>query len=148
MRNTSLYYSILQVLLKNLTEFYGKFIIVRHLGSMTFVVVNLTQAVVIKQMRARAVYMGISSMISLTMYTNFCIGPYEASLNLLSQLKKTDRAGSNNQAHTVEGRRIRKSFPVLKIPLGKICFYDRALVLTVVSIIMENVVNLVLALTS
>jgi len=139
---------MLQILQKLLTEFCGKFIVMRHLTGIVFAIVNLTQAIVIKQLRARAAYLGISTLITLLTYTNFCVEPSEASSLLLSTLKRSTSTVSRSGVHTLEGKRIRKSMTVLQVPLGDICYYDRPFVLTVIRIITDNVVNLVLAINS
>jgi len=129
---------MLGVAQSQLVDSYGIILLCVQLGGTILITWNLVQAVLYHSIRGVVVVIGCLSFLS--KFHTSCSQLHEESTGLLFTWAK-----SSSAPYFVKFRKASKS---IRVPIGKFFYFDRSLVLTTMSVILDNFVNLVVAFGS
>jgi len=131
-------YQTLAIAQTRLVSAYGSIMLSIQLAGAILVTWNLVQAVVFHTSRGVVVGLGVSSVFA--MFQTSCSQLHEESTKLLRSW-----ASATRFPYFVKLRKASKS---IRVPIGKFFYFDRTIVLTTMSIILDNFINLVVMFTS
>ena len=131
-------YRTLGVLQRQFATFYQNFMSLTQAAAIFFVVLNTYQAVVGGNVRALVLASGVAY--GFIQFVKSAAQVYHESTDVLQEWRCINRSELPLWSH-----RFLKSCNFLCVPVGRFFYVDRGLVLTVLSIILDNSANLILA---
>ena len=121
-----------------LVDSYGTLMLCIQMTGVILVTWNLVQAVIFRSSRGIVIGFGV-----LAVFINFqtsCSQLHEESTELIGDWAKT-----SSRTDFVKFRKASKS---IRVPIGAFFYFDRSLILTTMSIVLDNFVNLVVMFNS
>ena len=131
-------YRTLGILQKQFGTYYEKFMILTQTAAIFFIVLNTYQAVVGRSVRALVLASAVAY--ELTKFVEASAQVYHVSTDVLDEWRRVNRSQV-----PLWFNRFLRSCKFLCVPVGSFFYVDRGLVLTIMSIILDNAANLILA---